>query len=391
MGKVLEHVKGTVRAELCGAFPEAALNTCALSAIELWSLECVDQYTVRVTLYEKQLKDFEAAAEKSMCQVTILDLSGGSKNRGFLRRRMWLLLSAVLAGLLLFLSSLFIWEIDIRGNDRLTEGQILRALEDCGVRQGSYWPGLSADLVRSRMLTQLPELAWMTVNVNGSRAVVLISERQEKPEIYQESRAVDIIAGKTGIISKMSVLNGKPLAEPGQSVIEGETLVTGLMDSITNAPRLVRARADVIADTWYELTAVCPNTMETKREKKSSISRFALRLGKRRINFYFGDGKHIDECDKIIYEYNLGIKGFFALPLTLVREELVRWEKSPEEADRVTEMEEKLYSFLEEGIEGAIVSSSFSVSGSEGLLRVTLRAQCLENIAAIAEIGSDET
>lgn len=386
MSKIYDRIKGTVRTEICGAFPETVLNACALNAIELWDLECVDPYTVRLTVHEAQLESLQSVASGSMCDLKVLSLRGGSRNKGFLLRRKWLLISAVLAAVLLFFSSLFIWEIDITGCDKLTEGQVLRALEDCGVTQGTYWPGVSTDLVRSRMLTRLPEIAWMTVNVSGSRAMVLISERQEKPEIYLESDASDIIAGKTGIISRMSVLNGKPLVVKGQAVTEGEILVSGFMDSITNAPRLVRAQADVMADTWYELTAVCPAQSETKTEEGFSYSRFALRFGKRRINFYFGGGKRLDEYDKIVYEYNLGLDGMFALPVTLVREKLTRWEESPAETGREQEMADRLYASLQEKIDGQIVSSSFTVSQSEGLIHVTLRAQCYENIARSVEL-----
>lgn len=387
MSKVADIIKGTVRAELIGAFPETVLNACALGAVELWDLECPDAYTIRVTVYERQLSELERIAEKSMCSFSVLKRRGGSGNRRFLRRRLWLLLSAALAGALLLVSSLFIWEIDVRGNSQLTEGQILRALEDCGVSTGSYWPGLSADLIRSDMMTRLPELAWMTVNVSGSRAVVLISERQEKPEIYVESDPVDIIAGKTGVVTRMSVLNGKPLVAPGQAVVQGEVLVTKDMDSITAEPRAVRARADVIADTWYELTAVSPQKQELKSEKEKKRSRFALKLGKRRINFYLGDGKDIDECDKIIYEYNLGIKGVFALPVTVVREELIYRERQIGDYDMTYQMRERLLSGLTDSIDGELLSSQVTASQTEGLNVVTLRAVCRENIAEAA--GSD--
>ena len=385
MGKIYEKISGIVRVEVTGVFPETVLNASTLNAIELWELDHVDAYTVRMTLFEKQLAAFCSLCEKSMCEISVLNQTGGSKNRRFLRRRAWLLLSAVLAALLLFVSSLFIWEIDVRGCDKLTEGQILRALEDCGVGRGTYWPGLSADLVRSQMLRELPDLAWMTVNVNGSRAIVLVSERKAKPEIYVESRASDLIAGKTGIITKMSVLNGKPMVCPGQSVVEGELLVSGTVDSLSNAPRQIRAQAEVLADTWYELTAVCPLVTDQKTELRCSFSRFALKIGKNRLNFYWSGGKDIDECDKIIYEYNWGIDGLFALPVTLVREKLSRWKTTREESGREQEMKERLYASLAERIDGQIVSSSFSVSRSEELLCVTLRAHCQENIARIAE------
>ncbi len=385
MAKCMDKIRGTVRAELRGALPEAALNACALRGVELWDLECVDPYTLRLTAYESQLGQLRSAIEGSMCQLQVLSHRGGSRNRRMLRRRKWLLLSAALAAALLGLSSLFIWEIQVVGCEKLSRGQILRALEDCGVGQGTYWPALSTDLVRSRMLTELPELAWMTVNVNGSRAVVLVSERQEKPEIYLESQASDMVAGKTGIITKMSVLNGKPLVEKGQAVTEGEVLISAVMDSITNAPRLVRAQGSVEADTWYELTAVCPLEIWEKAPAGHAYSRLALKCGKKRINLYFGSGKPLDGYDKIVYEYNLGLDGMFALPVTLIREELCRRETAPAACRAEREMEQRLLENLRARIDGEIVSSSFSVSRSGGLLLVTLRAQCSENIAERAE------
>ncbi len=389
MAKLLERIKGTVRAEICGIFPEAVLNACALGAIVFWDLESVDAYTLRLTVYEKELEKLRTAAAGAMCELKILDRRGGSRDRRLLRRRKWLLLSGALAAALLALSSLFIWEIDVRGCDKLSQGRVLRALEDCGVGLGTWWPGLSADLVRSRMLTELPELAWMTVNVSGSRAVVLLSERLEKPEIIQEDRPADILAGKTGIINRVSVLSGKPLAAKGQAVVRGETLVSGTVDSLTRPARQVRAQAEVLADTWYELTAVSPAKEELKTGEGRVSDRFALRLGKKRINFYLESGKRLDERDKIVYEYTLGIKGLFALPVTLIREEQV-WPETAPAADsgRAEEMQRRLYASLRESIDGEIVSSGFSVSRSGELLQVTLRARCRENIAVCRELAA---
>lgn len=384
MGKWTQYLRGTVRAEVTGVFPEAALNACAMGAVEFWELESVDACTVRLTLFERQAPELQELCRKCGCEAELLEVKGGSRGRRFLRRRLGLLLSAAAAGLLLLCSTLFIWQIEVAGCETLTEGQVLRALEDCGVSRGSYWPSLSADLVRSRMLTRLPELAWMTVNVNGSRAIVLVSERKEKPEIYLESSASDIIAGKTGIITKMSVLNGKTLVQPGQSVVEGEVLVSGTMDSLSNEPRHVRAQAEVQADTWYELTAVCPLENRVKLRPGSRSSRFALKIGKKRVNLYLAGQNQLDECDKIIYEYNLGIEGLFALPVSLIREELIRWETAAGQAGGEQEMKDRLRAALAEGIDGEIVSESWSVQTAGGLLSVTLRAQCSENIARSA-------
>ena len=200
MGRIYEKLVGTVRLEICGTFPESFLNCCALEGIELWQLQSVDQYTLWVTTYETELGSIEKIAQKCMCSLKVMEIDGGSKNKGFLRRRKWLLLFLAAASIMIMLSSLFIWEIEVRGNERISTVRILRELSRCDVREGSFWPAISPELVRSRMMTEIPELGWMTVNINGSRAIVLINERQDKPEIYSESEAADIIAKENGMV-----------------------------------------------------------------------------------------------------------------------------------------------------------------------------------------------
>lgn len=387
MGRILGRIKGTARVELSGAFPEAALNACALEALALWDMESLDRYSLRASLSERELDRLRAIAEKCGCELKVIAVSGGSRDRALLLRRRALLAFLLLTAALLLLSSLFIWEIELRGGGETDRSRVLRALADCGVEEGCFWPSLSADLVRSRVLSELPELAWMTVNVSGSRAVVLLVPRQEKPEIDAEGPPCDITAAREGIVRRLSVYAGSPLVSPGQTVSKGETLVGGLVESLANPPRLLRAQAEVTAETWYELTAARPLDFPLKTEEGRSYSRFALKIGKKRINFYFGSGKDIDECDKIVHEYNLGAEGLFALPVSLVREELIRRAPGEGEEDCAAEMEARLYASLEERIEGEILSFAFSRHRDGAMLYVTLRARCLENIAQITEIA----
>ena len=392
MSRIDRKLRGAVRFELCGACPESVLNACAMQALELMDLESVDACTVRLTVFENRAEEFQALARRCMCETEKLSQSGGSKSRRLVKRRMLLLIFALLTAGLLFLSSLFIWDIQVLGCQKLTQAQVLRALSGCGVEQGSFRFGLNSDLVRSRVLVELPEIAWMTVNVRGSRATVLILEREEKPEIVAEADAADLVAAKTGVIARMSVLNGKAQVSPGQAVVEGELLVSGTMDSITALPRLVRASGSVTADTWYDLSAYCPAEETGKTDETKKTFRFALKIGKKRINFYFSGGNDIDGCDKIIHEYKLGVEGLFLLPVSLIREEICRYETAPKSSSGAEEeMRQTLYAYLSAAVDGEILSANYSVSESEGLLCVTLHAHCLENIARIREITQAES
>lgn len=386
MKGIEKRLLGALRCEIVGVQPEALLNACALEGLNVSELEIVDAYTLRLTLPEGERERFEALAPHCRCEVSVLRKTGGSEDRRTLRRRWPLLLAALAVLAALFLSSLFIWEIELIGGGDLSRGELLRALEESGVYPGAFRPGLDADAVRGRMLERLPELAWMTVNLRGSKATVLLLPRSERPEIYREEDAADIVAGGTGLIVRVSVLNGRPLVQPGQAVLRGETLVSGTLDSLTNAPRAVRARAEVLAETWYEITACSPVQTHKTGEKGRSILRWALCLGKRRVNFYGKGGKALDGYDKIIRETAAGIKGLFTLPLRFVREELRPYVSAPGGAPDAEELQRRLCEMLEERIDGEILSASFFVSEDKGLLCVTMRAHCRENIAKTVDI-----
>ena len=168
---------GYVRLEVCGVHPERVLNACAAAGIACTASEPVDAYTLRITVRARCADTVTELARRSQCEVKTLYRRGlpqllrrAARYRGACAG----LLAVVLA---LLASSLFIWRIDVTGNETLTTGQILRCLDECGVRPGTYWPALSNDLVRNDMILRLPELRWLTVNVHGSRAEVIVREK----------------------------------------------------------------------------------------------------------------------------------------------------------------------------------------------------------------------
>ena len=384
MKRSLKSIHARIKGRAFGAFPESLVNAAASAGIELWKIERINENTLCFDALESCSDELEALAEK--CSVELELTRYRAEQRRLVKSRYLLGLFCLAAAMGLFVSSLFIWSVEIHGSSRLSRGELMRALEDSGVYVGRFWPGIKADEVRSSFMPNMPEVGWMTVNVSGSRAVVLINERQPKPEIYDETKAADLVAAKTGLVRRVSVLNGYAAAAPGQAVVEGETLASGRLGSIMGSERFVRARGTVMADTWYEIDSVCPEEMDIKTQNGFVRHRFALVFGKRRINLYISSGKAIDECDKIINDYNLGAEGFFALPVRLIHETILPYDSSPGTAYDTEAMGRALQQLLNEQTQGQILQSSLTESSLPGLRVLTLRAHCIENIAETWEI-----
>ncbi len=381
MARISDWLRGTVRAELVGAYPTGLLNALANCGVELWDVESADGYTLRLTFYESRLTELDNLAKRAGCELRVLHRIGGVGGRKRVLRRPSLLIGLLAMTMLLTASSLFVWDVEVRGTHRLSPARVLRALEDCGLGVGSFWPGVNTELLRSDVMLKLPEIGWMTVNVCGSRATAVIVEREEKPEMADEEKPAELVASRGGLVRRVNVLEGSPKIKEGQLVTEGEVLIGAELPNLTNVPRLVRARGAVMADTWYELTAVRPLSEALKSPRGIPYSRFAILFGKKRVNLYIGSGKALDGCDKIISEYTLGIPGLFSAPIRLVRERFVPYQTHSGSDYDASALGRRLYALLESRTEGQILSCDLTPGRTGELLALTLRAHCLENIA----------
>lgn len=370
-----------------GAQPAAFLNRCAAAGIAIVSAEPLDDFTLRVRIPARSLPTAQHAAERSQCELKLLR-AGGAAAAARRHRRRWAFAAAlalVLAALVW--SKLFLWEIRVSGNETVSSARILNALAECGVDRGSFWPTFTSDNLRSELLVRLPELAWATVNVSGSRAEVLVRERVAKPEIYDKSLPVSIRAEKTGFVTEVRALAGSACVKPGDAVGAGETLISAAAESAFSGTCLVHALGSVRAETYYELRAALPLEAAQKTPTGKKTTRWALVIGKNRWNFYGKSGFCGGNCDKMTQEYPLAVPGLFTLPVALVRETLTEYETAAAPRDcaaAVRAAEEQLHAELLRaiGADGEVKQERFSCAERDGVLTVCLRAVCAEDIAA---------
>jgi len=389
MGKLTELLRGAVRVRVESDRPEAALNRMARSGIRPRRVAKEGEHAFVASLTVREAGTL-AALERREGGFTAERLRERGAPRWLRRvRRRY----ALIAGLLLCfaavqVSDLFIWQIDVAGNERVSSAVILAELDKRGVGIGKCRLGFAPEFIANEMLLAVPELCWLTVNTHGSRAEVLVREERPAPEMEKDGPA-DICADKDGIISRMTVMQGVSAVAPGEAVKKGELLVSGEMESIASGVRAVRAEADITARTWHELTAVIPEETFRKRYTGRERVRRAVILGGKRINCYFTGGNPWPCYDKIISYHTVTLPNGAALPLTLVKETFREYEaeaqtRPVEDARRVAQA--RLLARLEaETAGGAVLSADFIVRREGGAVTVTLCAECEERIGVAEE------
>lgn len=388
--KLYDIAKGTARVEISGAEPERVLNALAQKGVCFWDTTPKSDFVIETTVYSSDYPTLCDLDGKSGCEIKLIGSKGGKRILKNARRRAALLLSLTLCAVMLAASSLFIWDIEIVGNENISDAELLRALSDAGLHSGSFRLTLDAEYVKTKLLLCNDKISWAAVNISGQRAQLVIHERVEKPEIVSEGGVQSIYAAKSGIITKMSVLEGSAAVGVGDTVVQGDLLVSGEMQSDTAETRYVHSMAAIEAKTWYELTCVTPLFEYAKTEVADEHGEISLIIGKNRINFY-SDSRNSDaSCDKINMIMRLSAGNAFTLPfgIAIGSSDVYRTEYRRIDTDAAAlRMEHRLKAELQSRIgDGSIVNTTCTVSVSDELMYVTLRAECIENIAVSGEI-----
>ena len=190
----------------------------------------------------------------------------------------------------------------------------------------------------------------------------------------------------------MEVLEGQALFREGQAVLAGEVVISGVVDlkepqyaTVDAGQRLVHARGNVWASTYRTLEACIPLEADTKVYTGEEETVWSLTILGRTVNFFGKGSISTAGYDKMTTTHILTLPGGREMPLALVKTEYRAYETQPaaiQTAAAQALLEERLLERLEEliGEDGSVLSTSFSVREDGGLLTVTLKAQCREQI-----------
>lgn len=373
------------RVTLRGGDPAPLVNALSEAGIVISDLRGSSEAGYRLETDESSVSPLMETAANMGYSAEISKKTGVVRFfRRFRLRPEILAIPFLLCVLTLWFSSM-IWDIKITGNKTLTNGEILSALEDAGVYPGVSGLHIDNPKIRSVLQEKLPALSWCTVQVHGSRALVIVRERIEPPKVIDESAYGDLVAVKSGIIELPGIREGKREAKKGDLVLAGQLLASGTLTDKQSETRLVRAMGEVWAQTWYEKTMEMPLNMLEPVRTDTVKKRYALKICDFRMNFYFDSGISGHDYVKMESEVRPALGGL-SLPFSLVTTELREYSAFPyswarEDAEAL--LRERLLLWLDGETHGAEqLSVEFEASERDGVVSVTLRAVCREQIAA---------
>lgn len=397
MRKLMNLLRGTVEVTVTGPFPERLLNLCAQQGIIFWGLCWQDTHTVRVTTRRGGLHQLEELGQRVGCEVTIERGRGLPFLLGRFRRRYAFLVGLALSVLAVSLLSQVVLTVEVEGNQSVPTAQILSELRRLGLRPGVYGPGLDRTKLAQQGLLRLDGLSWMAVNLYGTRAEVLVREVVQPPALQPSTGCADLIAGTDGIIAEMQVLEGEGKVAVGDTVVAGDLLIAGNVElkppQYSDAPSQwlqVRAQGNVWARTWRTLTAEIPLSVPVKSYTGQEKDLWSLTILGRRVDFFRNGSISWDRYDKINTVRQCVLPGEIPLPVYLTVQHCRAYALEQGELDldaAQTMLEGRLLTQLQHqiGADGQVLGTTVSARVVGDRLRVTLAAECREEISTVRE------
>ena len=391
---IINRLRGQVRIRAESAFPERILNLCGARELAFWDVVWESPTAFTCRLGRRDWHTLRQAAKNLDCALTVVGREGAPYFFFRFRRRQALLIGLLLCATGLFLGSFFVWDFVVEGNETVPTEEILRALEKNDVHLGSFGLSLNGERIRNHVLLDIPELSWITVNVSGCRAHVQVRERIPAPERLDRQTPSNLIARRAGLVLKVRAVEGVANVQPGSAVEKDELLISGVEDTDTVGARVLAGMGSVTARTWYTLTAPMPLEVLEKQYTGEEKALVSLAFGTHRIKFFSNSSIQGEKYDKITNRHPLSLFGL-RLPATLVVEtcrfyEAVPTVRAPAEAEQAGE--NILTAYLASLVEpyGTVSSTLCSSRQKDGVLLVTLSAECVEEIGVRVPIYTEE-
>jgi len=388
---VIRYMRGYVEFNISGRFPERFLNITSRNGIHLWNVQrSSDNFSAAMLMSD--YKRIRSIARSAAVRLRITKKRGIPVTAHKYRDRVGIVIGAFMFLLTVFIMSQFIWSIDITGLDSISESEMRSMLAEHGMYVGAFKPMLDYGSVSRAVMLDNSKVGWMAINVTGSYASVELKEEYPTPDISDMKEPTNVKARRDGTIIRVEAGEGKTLLKNGSGVVEGQLVVSGVMEDQMGGVRLVRANASIIAATSYhteisvarEARVMSPVGDPVKRD---SVSLFGLRLpliysaadSPYALTDTYTDSLLVLDTTLPIYKIRESVQGFENAYRTL----------DNNSAKELLTKQAQLYEvFSLSGCEVTSRSYKLKPSGDEYILSADY--ECVEDIAVQIPIGVDD-
>ncbi|MDV3428688.1 MAG: sporulation protein YqfD [Bacillota bacterium] len=288
---------GMVIIEIISSKTEGFLNILWNNDILLKNIKKKNINSVEAEIHLKDYEKFYQLSKKYGIKIKINRRRGRSFVLYKWRKRWGLIFGGLLFFATLYYLSTFIWTINITSGKYITPFEIRRDLKRLNIKEGISAKNVDVYALERKMMEDNSNISWIKIRKEAGSLVVVVQERQEPPEIKNETSSCILAASRDAEILSVYTISGKAIVKKGDIVKKGQTLVLNKQGK-EGEEYEIRAEGKVYGKTFYEKSESVP-LIEFRRERTGQkIKKYFIDLFGKRI--YFKNSEKIyKDYDKI--------------------------------------------------------------------------------------------
>ena len=275
-------LKGYVIIQIKSISPEYFLERCRINGIFFWELVCLKKGEYQCSLFLKDFYRLRGCARGKGVRLRICERRGLPFFLQRNRKRWYAAAGLSSFFLLLYIMSLFIWDIHFQGNHHYTADTLVRYLDTQDVRYGMKKKKINCEELEAGMREAFPQITWVSARVSGTRLVIQIKENkiiQAKTTVKEDP--CDLVSDVTGTITYIMVRQGIPKVKKGEEIQQGQVLVSGRVPVIGDDEQeisafYVQSQGEILAETVETYEKELPLTRDVRYP--TGRKRYGLRL-----------------------------------------------------------------------------------------------------------------
>ena len=281
------------------------VNLCRNNGIELRHL-IRDENAIQIEIDAKNFRKLRPLVRKTHVKIHILNRRGPAFFFYRHKKRWWFLLGGTACAGIIYVLSLFIWQIEIDGNSKYTDALIMQALAQMDVKAGCKKSEISLSEIEEELRLMYNEITWVSASITGTKLQIELREGDlktfgnsensqienvKKSENQKNDRGTvngekeknlpaNLVADEDAVITDMVVRRGTAAAHYGDEVKKGDVLIEGKIyiyneDETLNKVDYLTAEGDIFG----EYQQIYEKNYQRKHEERSYNGKKYRELG----------------------------------------------------------------------------------------------------------------
>ena len=315
----IKYLIGYIRVVVEGYYIERFINICTNNNILIWNLKREKNIRLYLNIGINDFKKLSSICKKTKCRVKIESKHGIPFLLNKYKKRKIFVILLIAVVISIYYSSNYIWNIEISKEDDYEFENILEDINEAGIKVGKLKSKVDTKEVVDKLRLKRDDIAWAGIELKGTNAIVKVVKAEKAPNIVDENEYCNIVANKSGLITKISAQNGTAQVKEGDVVQPGAVLIQGIMEGKYTEPRYVHATGEIQAKVWYTKSEKIYYNQEATIETGNEEKKYGIKINNFKINFPKRLSK-FELYDTIETEKKLKLFSNLYLPISVITE-----------------------------------------------------------------------